>query len=113
MKKRIIKFFANWGCIWPIWLYLAVVVLVIFNKNMYFTPMALPVSIIVVVSSLLLAGDKWQGAIVGSLNGIYLIIEYYYKLHINEKVLIDSRPIGLLIIVYYIYMAYRVGKKQG
>ena len=113
MKKRIIKLFTNWGCIWPIWLYLAVVVLVIFNKNMYFTPMALPVSIIVVVSSLLLADGRWQGAIVGRLNGIYRIIEYYYKLHINEKVLIDSRLIGLLIIVYYIYMAYRVGKKQG
>ena len=113
MKKRIINLFTNWGCIWPIWLYLAIVVLVIFNKNMYFTPMALPVSIIVVVSSLLLADGRWQGAIVGSFNGIYRIIEYYYKLHINEKVLIDSRPIGLLIIVYYIYMAYRVGKKQG
>lgn len=111
--KKIAELITKWKYTWPVWLYLAIAVLVIFNKNLYFTPMAIPTSAILVVASLLLASGKWQGSVVGSLNGIYLIIEYYYKLYIYEKVLIDSRPIGLIIIVYYIYTGYRVSKKQG
>ena len=100
--KKFAELITKWKYTWPVWLYLAIAVLVIFNKNLYFTPMAIPTSATLIVASLLLASSKWQGSIVGSLNGIYMIIEYYYKLNISEKVLIDTRPIGLVIIVCYI-----------
>ena len=110
--KKFLKLLTNWKYTWPVWLYLSVMVLAIIDKNLYFTPMTLPISAIIVIASLLLESSKWQGSIVGSLNGIYMIIEYYYKLHINEKVLIDTRPIGLVIIVCYIYMGYSCFKEN-
>ncbi len=112
MKKKVLELSTKWVYTWPAWLHFSVLVLAVLDKNLYLTPLAAPLSAITVTASWLLATDKWQGSIVGCLNGIYLIIEYYYKLHINKKVLIDSRPLGLLIIVYYIYMGYRMNRED-
>lgn len=38
--------------------------------------------------------------------------EYYYKLMTHDKIVIDSRPFGLIIIVYYLFMGWICWKEN-
>ena len=60
------------------------------------------------VSDLLLSKQKWYGCVPGALLGAYII---YYGSQYHGQVL-DERPVGIIICLYYLIFGFIVALKK-
>lgn len=111
MKKSFIEIITKWKYTWPAWMVTTVDIIFLTQGVLAEGPAAF-LWICTVSAAYLLASGKWWGCFVGSLNGVYAIGEYYYKLMTHDKIVIDSRPFGLIIIVYYLFMGWICWKEN-
>lgn len=111
MKKSFIEIIPKWKYTWPAWMVTTVDIIFLTQGVLAEGPAAF-LWICTVSAAYLLASGKWWGCFVGSLNGVYAIGEYYYKLMTHDKIVIDSRPFGLIIIVYYLFMGWICWKEN-
>ena len=108
--RKFIKIISRWKYSFPAWLFTVIWIWTYAEKTMAPNGWWLFTSII--VGSLLLAAEKWWGCLVGSIFGVYCIAEYYYKVGNHELIHLDTRYIGLIVIVYYSWMGYLVYKER-
>ncbi len=65
--------------------------------------------LIFVVSDWFLAKQKWYGCVPGTLLGVYII---YYGSRYHGQVM-DERPIGVILCVYYLILGFVTYRKSA
>ena len=108
--RKFIKIITRWKYSFPAWLFTVILVFISLEKMRI--PQLFWLLLPMIIGSLLLAAEKWWGCLVGSIFGVYCIAEYYYKVGNHELIHLDTRYIGLIVIVYYLWMGYLVYKER-
>lgn len=111
MKRFFIRIKTNMKYLWP-FLTVAVVQFLLWTADMLATGPALFFLMSVGLAAFIMSSGRWWGCLFGSLSGIYCIAEHYCKIMAHEKIIIDERPFGAVIIVYYILIGLLCWKEN-